>query len=95
MCEFLTLLGKKVQHMSSVEKHGVLIFDEVNLRQSLQVNTSNLSYIGLEDYGDVDISKSHKEYTNHALVFMWQSFASNFSQTLEVFATKGEAKGKN
>ncbi|CAI6343939.1 unnamed protein product [Macrosiphum euphorbiae] len=91
--EFLTLLGKKVQHMSSVEKHGVLIFDEVNLRQSLQVNTSNLSYIGLEDYGDADISKSHKEYANHALVFMWQSLASNFSQTVGVFATKGEVKG--
>ncbi|KAE9522709.1 hypothetical protein AGLY_016892, partial [Aphis glycines] len=89
--EFLTLLEKKVQHMSI--KNSVLIFVEVNLRQSLQVNTSNLSYVGLEDYGDADVSKSHKEYANHALVFMWQSLASNFSQTVGVFATKGEVKG--
>lgn len=89
---FLSLLAKKVQSMSSLEKHGVLIFDEINLCQSLQVNSSNLSYIGLEDYGYSD--NKHKEYANHALVFMWQSLCSNFSQTIGVFASRGEVKGK-
>lgn len=64
----------------------------MNLRQCLQVNSSNLSYIGLEDYGDSDVSIGHKEHTNYALVFMWESLGSSFCQTVGVFATKGEVK---
>lgn len=90
--DFLSLLAKKVQHMSSMEKHGVLLFDEISLRKSIQVSSSNLSYIGLEDHGNE--STCHKEFADHALVFMWQSLGSNFSQTIGVFASKGDVKGK-
>ncbi len=75
-------------------KHGVLLFDAVNLRKSLAVNSSNLTYLGLEDYGgEVENKICHKEYADHALVFMWQSLGSNFSQTIGCFASKGEVKG--
>lgn len=61
--EFLLLLVKKVQHMPSSGKHGVLLFDEISLRESLQVNSLNLSYIGLKDYGEN--STCHKEFSDH------------------------------
>lgn len=78
--------------MSEIAKHGVLIFDAVILHKSLAVNSSNLTYLGLEDYGnDIDMSQ-HKEYADHALVFMWQSLGSNFYQTIGCFASKGEVK---
>ncbi|KAF0747353.1 Uncharacterized protein FWK35_00011911, partial [Aphis craccivora] len=89
--DFISLLAKKVQHMSSMEKHGVLLFDEISLRISIQVSSSYLSYIGLEDHGNE--STCHKEFADHALVFMWQSLGSNFSQTIGVFALKGDVKG--
>lgn len=66
--DFLSLLAKKVQHMSTMEKHEVLLFDEISLRKSMQVSSSNLSYIGLEDHGNE--STCHKEFADHALVFM-------------------------
>jgi len=90
--ELLLLLAKKVQHMSSREKHGVLLFDEISLRKSLQVNLSNLSCIGLKDYGDN--LTCHKEFADHALVFMWKSLSSNLNQTIGVFSSKGDVKGK-
>jgi len=54
--------------MSTMEKHEVLLFDEISLRKSIQVSSSNLSYIGLEDHGNESIC--HKEFADHALVFM-------------------------
>jgi len=91
---FLQLLKKKSDQMSEMNKHGILLFDAVNLRKSLSVNSSNLTYTGLEDYGDEGVGGAcHKEYADHALVFMWQSLSSNFCQTIGCFASKGEIKG--
>lgn len=81
--------------MSEINKHGILLFDAVNLRKSLSVNSSTLTYTGLEDYGDEGVEGTcHKEYADHTLVFMWQSLSSNFCQTIGCFASKGEVKGK-
>jgi len=92
--DFFKLFKKRVDHMSDMEKHGVLLFDSINLRKGLHVNTSTLSYIGLEDYGDEVASAEHKNYADHALVFMFQSLGSNFYQTIGCFASKSEVKGK-
>jgi len=91
--DFLSLLQKKVNQMTEMVKYGVLLFDSISLRKSLAVNSSNLTYRGLEDFGDKDNSDHHKEYTDHALVFMWQSLSSNFYQTISCFASKGDVKG--
>lgn len=91
--DFLKILAKKVDKMNSKEKHGVLLFDLINLRKSIHVNSSNLTYSGLEDYGNDVPHASHKEYADHALVFMFQSLGSNFYQTIGCFASKSEVKG--
>jgi len=81
--------------MLEKDKHGVLLFDAVSLRKSLAVNSSNLTYSGLEDFGnDFENNSCHKDFADHALVFMWQSHGSNFYQTVGCFASKGEVKGK-
>lgn len=38
--------------MTDTAKHGVLLFDAVHLRKSLHVNSSTLTYSGLEDFGN-------------------------------------------
>jgi len=40
--------------MTEIAKYGVLLFDSISLRKSLAVNSSNLTYRGLEDFGDED-----------------------------------------
>lgn len=48
----MRLLQKKAEDMPEINKHGVLLFDAVNLRTSLAVNSSNQTYSCLEDFGD-------------------------------------------
>lgn len=68
--DFLNLLQKKNEVMLEKSKH-ILLFDAVNLQKILAVNSSSLTYLGLEDYGsDVENKTCHKEYADHALVFM-------------------------
>lgn len=42
--DFFKLFEKRVSHMSNMEKHGVLLFDAVDLQRGLHVNTSSLTY---------------------------------------------------
>lgn len=58
--DFLSLLQKKVNQMTEMAKHGVLIFDSISLRKSFAVNSSNLTYRKLEDFGDEDNSDHHR-----------------------------------
>lgn len=90
--DFLSLLKKKCDKMTDIAKHGVLLFDSINLRKSIAVNASNLTYHGLEDFGEEGDLPQHKEFADHFHVFMWQSLGSNFYQTIGCFASKGEVK---
>jgi len=44
--DFLKILAKRDNQMTSMEKHGELLFDAINLRKSINVNSSNLTYSG-------------------------------------------------
>jgi len=74
------------------QKQGILVLDEVFLRESISVNSQTLTYIGLEDFGD-ELENKSSQKANHALVFMWQSLADNVVQPIAVFASKGSVKG--
>lgn len=73
------------------QRHGMLVFDEVFLRESLRVDSQTLTYIGLEDFGSEVPTTGLK--ANHGLVFLFQSFAANFTQPIAVFASRGPVKG--
>lgn len=90
--KFFKILKKKFMNKTSYAKKVTLVLDEVFLRESLSVNTKNLTYLGLEDMGDDFDNKA--ELANHALVLMIQSLAENLHQPIAVFASKGPIKGK-
>ncbi|KAF0739137.1 THAP-type domain-containing protein [Aphis craccivora] len=48
---FFKLLKKRMFLKIEKQRHGILLFDEVQLRKGLYVNTRNLMYYGLEDMG--------------------------------------------
>ncbi|KAF0740072.1 Uncharacterized protein FWK35_00016710 [Aphis craccivora] len=62
------------------QKHEMLVYDEMFLRESFSVNSKKLTYSGLEDFEEE--SESSGLNANHALVFMFQSLALNFTQQL-------------
>lgn len=77
--------------LNSIQKHGILVFDEISVRESISVNSQTLTYSGLEDFGGEIKSSGLK--ANHCLVFIFQSLSTNFSQPIAVFASKGPVKG--
>lgn len=74
--QFFQLLKKRVGILANEQNHGMLVFDEIFLRESFNVNSQTLTYSGLEDFGGEIDSSGLK--ANHALVFMFQSLALNF-----------------
>lgn len=91
---FFKLLKKKFLCKSTMQKKGILLLDEISLRTSIAVNSKNLTYQGLEDFGnEIESKKGSSELADHGLVLMWQSFADNVTQPIAVFASKGPVKG--
>jgi len=86
-------LKKKFSTKSEYQKKGVILLDEMFLRESLSVNSRSLTYTGLEDFGNESIRNKSNLKANHGLVFMWQSLAENMVQPIAVFASAGPVKG--
>lgn len=63
-------------------------------RESVNVDTKNLTYKGLIDFGNekeqcVDFSQK----ANHALVLMFHPLYDDYTQSIAVFASRGPVKG--
>lgn len=61
-----------------MQKHGLLLLDEMSVRESISVNSKTLTYSGLVDFGpeDEDLTSLPKpsslnDKATHALVFMF------------------------
>jgi len=97
---FFELFKKHLSAKNNFQKHGLLIFDEISLRESISVNSKTLSYTGLIDFGKdseeldnlptaVDINSK----ATHGLVFLFQPLADSYTQPIGVFASRGPVNG--
>ena len=77
-----------------MQRHGVLLLDEINLRKWIIVSSKDLTYAGPTDFGD-DGRKSQdiNDQTTHALTIMFQPLADTYTQPIAVFASKNPVKG--
>jgi len=90
--QFFQLFKKKIKMLRPEQRHGILLFDEIFVRESVTVDSQNLTYKGLEDFGGEIPTSGLK--ANHGLVFLFQSFSANFTQPIAIFASRGPVKGK-
>jgi len=89
--KFFDLLKRRMSTKNPNQRHGVLLFDEIQLRKGLYVNTRDLTYSGLEDMGEeVEVCGNKAD---HGLVYFFQSLADKFSQPIAVFASSNSVKG--
>lgn len=65
------------------------------MRHFKTVTVKTMKLMGAEDFGEENenTARSTEKYADHALVFMWSSFAENFSQPVPVYASKVATKG--
>lgn len=74
--------------------HGLLVWDEMSTRKSISVNTVNLTYKGLQDFGaDGPKAANLTDKADHALVLLFQPLDDTYTQPIAVFASKGPVKG--
>jgi len=83
-----------------MQKHGLIVFDEISVRENLAVKSRTLSYSGLVDFGKEDEvctelpkSTTLDDLANHGLVLLFQPLADIYSQPIAVFASRGPVKG--
>lgn len=56
----------------------MLVFDEIMLRESIAVNSTTLTYMGLENCGnELPTENNITEKANYGLVFAFQSLSAN------------------
>lgn len=88
------LLKNKFSTKSEHQKKGIILLDEMFLRESLSLNSHSLTYIVLEDFGNEELVRKNSNLkANHGLVFMWQRLAENMVQPIAVYASAGPVKG--
>jgi hypothetical protein len=93
--KFFELLKLKFRERNKYELHGILIFDEMQVRESISLNVKNMKLSGIQDFGENNVStaKTTDKRANHALVFMFASLSSPFCQPVAVYAARGATKG--
>lgn len=75
------------------QRHRLLLVDEMGTRTSVLVNSQNLTYTGLIDFGEENPSgTSVKDMADHGLVLMFQPLADTYVQPIAVFGSKGPTK---
>lgn len=96
--QFFDVLKLTVSKKEDIQKHGILLLDEIGTRESVSVETKSLTYKKLVDVGiDGNTSSDFNDKANHGLVIMFQSLIDNFTQPIAsrglVFASRGLVKG--
>ncbi|XP_071644830.1 uncharacterized protein [Temnothorax longispinosus] len=93
--KFFTLFKIKLGKLPEDARHGILTFDEIQLRASLEINVKNMKFDGLIDFGTEncpDVPNAMVQ-ADHALVFMFSSVKHAFHQPIGMFACKGATSG--
>lgn len=90
---FFKILKEHLAQKSELQLHGLLSLDELKVRQNLLLDTTTMTYKGLEDFGENVPNDVDKKMANHGLVLMFQPLYDNYSQPIAVFASNGPTKG--
>lgn len=98
--QFFKLFKKKIETKSTMQKHGLIVFDEISLRENISVKSHTLTYSGLIDFGREgefcnELPKANRldDLANHGLVILFQPLADTYTQPIAVFASRGPVKG--
>jgi len=84
----LTILSSKVS--SASERHGILMFDEIKLRQGITFNVKAMEFEGLVDLGEFASSKNAVSVpADTGLVFLYRPFLGSWMQTVGMFLSHG------
>ncbi|KAH7934183.1 hypothetical protein HPB49_022511 [Dermacentor silvarum] len=85
--KFFESFKKRLLNKKDIQRHGMLVFHEIQVRQGREVNARTFSYIGQVQHPDT----SEPPLADHALVFMFVPFAGSYTQPV-VLRPKGQPR---
>jgi len=95
--KFFSIFEKHVSSKNELQKHGIILFDKMSVRESLNVCSTSLTYKGLIEFGNDEHNfpkaSTIEDKANMPLVFMFQPLCDNYTQPVAVFASKGPVHG--
>ena len=91
--KFFEILKIHFDAKSLLQRHGLLLLDEIGTRKSIALNEKNIIYKGLQDFGTNETEAGITDKADHGLVLMVQPLYDNYSQPIAVFTSKGPAPG--
>ena len=75
---------------SDADRHGVLIFDEIKLREGIKFRIKDLQFEGIVDLGEFASNTGKSQQSaNSGLVFMYRPLKSSWVQTVAMFLSNG------
>ncbi|KAH8033298.1 hypothetical protein HPB51_009409 [Rhipicephalus microplus] len=77
----------------ALERRGVLMFDEMSVRQSLHVRESDMALLGKVNLAEHTRPGDNEKDADHVLVFLFWPFLGGWSQTVGTFCTSSAAPG--
>ncbi|CAG7818886.1 unnamed protein product, partial [Allacma fusca] len=89
-------LKDEYEKKSRRDRQGMILFDEVKIREQLEFSKADLMFHGFVDFGEhteeyFSRTKNKNQLADHGLVFMFRSLNNNIVQPIAVFASRGAA----
>jgi hypothetical protein len=96
--KFFELLKLKFMERNKYERHGILIFDEMQVRESISLNVKNMKLSGIQDFGENNVATAKPQISEPTMLWylcLWYlySLSSPFCQPVAVYAARGATKG--
>lgn len=92
--DFFKALRKKLSTLPLISRHGVLLFDEMQIRKSISFNSKTVTFQGLKTTVTDGEDLTMNDVADHALVFTFSSLGANFCQPIATFASKNATPGR-
>ncbi|KAH8019611.1 hypothetical protein HPB51_020310 [Rhipicephalus microplus] len=88
----LRCIEEHLNYKSHLRRCGVLLVDEIKLKQAVAFNKASYKMDGFVDYGD-EQATGMDQLADHGLVLMYVPLFEDWVQSIATFAAKGAAPG--
>lgn len=85
--DVIKLISQRVN--SAAERRGVLMFDEVKLREGIRFNSKLMEFDGLVDFSEFQDTKNQNIPADTGLVFMYRPVMGQWVQSVGMFLSRG------
>jgi hypothetical protein len=84
--DVIKLISQRVN--SVAERRGVLMFDEVKLREGIRFNSKLMEFVGLVDFSEFHDNKNHNLPADTGLVFMYWPVMGQWVQSVGMLLSR-------